>query len=79
MVPIDYAFRPRLRSRLTLRGLTLRRNPWDFDESVSHTLFVTHVRILASDTSSGSHESAFTGLQNAPLPRTSHDVHPKLR
>ena len=79
VVPIDYAFRPRLRSRLTLRGLTLRRNPWDFDESVSHTLFVTHVRILASDTSSGSHESAFTGLQNAPLPRTSHDVHPKLR
>ena len=37
-VPIDYAFRPRLRSRLTLRGLTLRRNPWTFGESVSHTL-----------------------------------------
>ena len=38
LVSIDYAFRPRLRSRLTLRGLTLRRNPWDFGESVSHTL-----------------------------------------
>ena len=38
LIPIDYAFRPRLRSRLTLRGLTLRRNPWDFGESVSHTL-----------------------------------------
>ena len=38
LVPIDYAFRPRLRGRLTLRGLTLRRNPWDFGESVSHTL-----------------------------------------
>ena len=39
LVPIDYAFRPRLRGRLTLRGLTLRRNPWDFGESVSHTLY----------------------------------------
>ena len=26
-IPIDYGFRPRLRGRLTLRGLTLRRNP----------------------------------------------------
>ena len=38
VVPIDYAFPPRLRGRLTLRGLTLRRNPWAFGESVSHTL-----------------------------------------
>ncbi len=38
-VPIDYAFRPRLRGRLTLRGLALRRNPWAFGESVSHTLY----------------------------------------
>ena len=37
-IPIDYAFRPRLRSRLTLRRLTLRRNPWTFGESVFHTL-----------------------------------------
>ena len=38
-VPIDYAFRPRLRGRLTLRRLTLRRNPWTFGEGVSHTLY----------------------------------------
>jgi len=38
-ISIGYAFRPRLRSRLTLRGLTLRRNPWTFGESVSHTLY----------------------------------------
>ena len=38
-ISIDYAFRPRLRSRLTLRGLTLRRNPWTFGESVSHTFY----------------------------------------
>lgn len=38
VVPIDYAFRPRLRGRLTLRGLALRRNPWTFGDSVSHTV-----------------------------------------
>ena len=39
LVPIGYAFRPRLRGRLTLRRLALRRNPWTFGESVSHTLY----------------------------------------
>jgi len=38
VVPIDYGFRPRLRGRLTLRRLTLRRNPWTFGDSVSHTV-----------------------------------------
>ena len=56
-VPIDYAFRPRLRGRLTLRGLTLRRNPWVFGDSVSHTVFATHVSILTSDTSSIRHRT----------------------
>src|SRR3569832_2921090 len=37
-IPIDYAFRPRLRDRLTLRRLALRRNPWTYGESVFHTL-----------------------------------------
>ena len=37
-VPIDYAFLPRLRGRLTLRRLALRRNPWTFGDSVSHTV-----------------------------------------
>ena len=31
-------------------------------------LIVTHVSILTSDTSSASHDDAFTGLRNAPLP-----------
>src|SRR3984893_10230146 len=39
VVPIDYAFRPRLRDRLTLRRLALRRNPWTFGGSASHTAF----------------------------------------
>jgi hypothetical protein len=35
-VPIDYAFRPRLRGRLTLLRLALSRNPWTFGVRVSH-------------------------------------------
>ncbi len=38
VIPIDYAFRPHLRDRLTLRRLTLRRNPWTFGDSVFHTV-----------------------------------------
>ena len=77
LVPIDYAFRPRLRGRLTLRGLALRRNPWTFGESVSHTLCRyscqhSHFRYLQ-------HTSRYTfaGLQNAPLPPCKHG--PQLR
>ena len=39
VVPIDYAFRPCLRGRLTLLRLTLSRNPWSFGEGVSHPLY----------------------------------------
>ena len=68
-VPIDYGFRPRLRGRLTLRGLTLRRNPWTFGDEVSRLVSVTHVSILTSDTSRAPPGYPFTGLWNAPLPR----------
>jgi hypothetical protein len=68
LVPISYAFRPYLRGRLTLRGLTLRRNPWTFGESVSHTLCRyscqhSHFRYLQQTS-----RFTFTGLRNAPLP-----------
>ena len=43
---IDYAFRPRLSSRLTLGGLALPRNPWEFGGEVSHPSFATHANIL---------------------------------
>ena len=39
LVPIDYAFRPRLRGRLTLLRLTLSRNPWTFGDRVSHPVY----------------------------------------
>ena len=38
-VPIDYDFRPRLRGRLTLRGQTLRRNPWIFGDKDFHLVY----------------------------------------
>ena len=38
-IPIDYAFRPRLRDRLTLRRLALRRNPWTFGDRVFHSVY----------------------------------------
>ena len=36
---IAYAFRPRLRDRLTLRRLALLRKPWVFGERVFHPLY----------------------------------------
>lgn len=39
LFPIDYAFRPRLRGRLTLPRLTLDRNPWSSGERAFHPLY----------------------------------------
>jgi hypothetical protein len=69
LVPIGYGFRPHLRGRLTLRGLALRRNPWTFGESVSHTLCRyscqhSHFRYLQQTS-----RFTFAGLRNAPLLR----------
>ena len=43
---IDYAFRPRLSSRLTLGGIAFPRNPWAFGGGVSHPSLATHTCIL---------------------------------
>ncbi len=63
VVPIDYAFRPRLRGRLTLLRLTLSRNPWTFGEGVLTPFIVTHVSILTSDTSNSPHGSPSTAYR----------------
>jgi len=68
LVPIDYGFRPRLRGRLTLRGLALRRNPWAFGESVSHTLCRYSCQHSRFRYLQETLRSPFTGLRNAPLP-----------
>ena len=69
LIPIDYALRPRLRVRLTLRGLALRRNPWAFGDRASHPVYRyscqhSHFRYLHSPL-----PDCFTGVRNAPLPR----------
>ncbi len=68
LIPIDYAFQPRLRGRLTLRRLTLRRKPWTFGENVSHIFYRyscqhSHFRYLQQTS-----RFTFTDLRNAPLP-----------
>ena len=39
LLSITYAFRPRLRNRLTLSRLPLPRKPWTFGEWVSHPFY----------------------------------------
>ncbi len=81
LIPIDYAFRPRLRGRLTLRRLTLRRNPWTFGDSVSHTVCRyscqhSHFRYLQ-----GASRLPLRRLteRSATAPRSEDRRHPKLR
>jgi hypothetical protein len=48
LLAIGYAFRPRLRSRLTLSRRTLLRKPRTIGGGDSHPSFVTHAGILTS-------------------------------
>src|SRR5215469_6778034 len=57
---IDYACRPRLRSRLTLGGLACPRNPWSFGGRVSHSSFATHACILTRIASTAGFPRRFT-------------------
>src|SRR5918992_229389 len=63
---IAYAFRPRLRSRLTLSRLALLRNPWAFGGGVSHPSFVTRASILTSQASTAGSRRRFAGLGTLP-------------
>src|SRR5579862_3567814 len=67
--PSATAFALALGDRLTLRGLTLRRNPWTFGVRGSHpdlrySCQHSHFRYLQHAS-----QHTFTGLRNAPLPR----------
>jgi hypothetical protein len=62
LLAIDYAFRPRLRSRLTLSRRTLLRNPWAIGGGDSHPSFVTHAGILTSQASTAGLRRRFTGV-----------------
>src|SRR5215468_4570931 len=61
LLSIDYAFRPRLRSRLTLSRRTLLRNPWAIGGGDSHPSFVTHAGILTSAASTAGLRRCFAG------------------
>ena len=62
LLAIDYAFRPRLRSRLTLSRRTLLRKPWTIGGGESHPSFVTHAGILTSHASTAGLRRRFTGV-----------------
>jgi hypothetical protein len=67
---IDYACRPRLRSRLTLGGLTWPRNPWSSGGRVSHSAFATHACILTPTPSTARSLCRFPGCRTLPYPST---------
>src|SRR5438552_13202738 len=58
LLAIDYAFRPRLRSRLTLSRRTLLRKPWTIGGGDSHPSCATHAGILTSCRSTTAHATA---------------------
>ena len=84
LIPIDYAFRPRLRGRLTLLRLTLRQEPLDFRRQglspcltllmSSFSLLITPpgltARLHSDNSPPGLHREAGRSRhsQNAPLP-----------
>ena len=65
---IDYASRPRLRSRLTLGGLACPRNPWSSGGGVSHPSFATHACILTRVASTAGSRRRFTAHTTLPYP-----------
>src|SRR5881275_2527441 len=71
---IDYACRPRLRSRLTLGGLACPRNPWSFGGRGSHPSFATHACILTRAASTAGLPRRFTGRTTLPYPSRPLDV-----
>ena len=67
---IDYACRPRLRSRLTQGGLAWPWNPWSFGGRGSHPSFATHACILTRVASTAGFPRRFTGHTTLPYPST---------
>ena len=74
---IDYACRPRLRSRLTLGGLAWPRNPWSSGGRVSHSAFATHACILTPTPSTTRSHGCFTGCRTLPYPPTRLHTNPE--
>ncbi len=67
---IDYACRPRLRSRLTLGGLAWPRNPWSSGGGGSHSPLATHACILTRVASTAGSLRRFHRHTTLPYPST---------
>lgn len=74
---IDYACRPRLRSRLTQGGLAWPWNPWSSGGRVSHPSFATHACILTRAASTAGSLRCFTSRTTLPYPPTPLHQHPQ--
>jgi hypothetical protein len=70
LLAIDYAFRPRLRIRLTLGGFTFPRKPWVFGEQDSHLFYRYSYRHSRFHVVQPFLRSTFNLMWNAPLPLT---------
>jgi hypothetical protein len=70
LFPIDYAFQPRLRDRLTLGGFTFPRKPWVFGEQDSRLFYRYSYRHSHFHIVQPSFRSTFNLPWNAPLPLT---------
>ena len=68
LLSIDYAFRPRLRFRLTLGGITFPRKPWAYGEEDSHFFYRYSFRHNHFHVVQVSLRSPFNLAWNAPLP-----------
>jgi hypothetical protein len=76
---IDYACRPRLRSRLTLGGTACPRNPWSSGGRDSHSPLATHACILTPTPSTTRSLGGFTGRRTLPYPPQHNAGMPRLR
>ena len=66
LLSIDYAFQPRLRSRLTQGRSALPWNPWIFGRKDSHLTLATHSGILSSYPSTAPSGTASSVLRMLP-------------
>ncbi len=74
---IDYASRPRLRSRLTQGGRTCPWNPWSIGVQDSHLHLATHTGILTSLRSTTPFGMASPRKERSPT--TYITINPQLR
>ena len=77
LLSIGYAFRPRLRPRLTQGRSALPWNPWIFGRKDSHLPLATHSGILPSIQSTAPSGTASSRIQCSPT--SAFDCTPRLR